>query len=85
MPPSDEMRFRVTRSKDDRGYAIDTCEIGISSHNIGRTESLMEAMAHEMVHVHVHARGHTRSEHGAEFWRCARLVCRHHGFDPKLF
>ena len=42
-------------------------------------------MAHEMVHIYNVSKGHTRSEHGAEFQRCARLVCKHHGFDQKMF
>ncbi len=85
MPAGEDVRFRVTRSRDSRGYASGALEIGISSHNIGRTDSLLAVMAHEMVHVRVHATGHRRAEHGREFLRCARLVCRHHGFDCKLF
>lgn len=86
LPSGEEIKFIVTRSIDSRGHAKDDVEIGVSSRNIGRTESLFMVMAHEMVHVHVYLRGlHGRSEHPAEFWRCARLVCKHHGFDIKMF
>lgn len=86
LPPGETVRFKVTRSIDSRGHAYGVHEIGVSSRNIGRTESLLMVMAHEMVHVHVHACGkHGKAEHPAEFWRCARLVCKHHGFDIKMF
>lgn len=86
LPPGETIKFKVTRSIGSRGYARNANEIGVSSRNIGRTEALFMVMAHEMIHVYVFKRGlHGRSEHGAEFLRCARLVCKHHGFDVKMF
>lgn len=86
MPPGETVKFKVTRSIDSRGHARSTTEIGVSSRNIGRTDALFMVMAHEMVHIYLHLRGlHGRAEHPAEFWRCARLVCKHHGFDIKMF
>ncbi len=85
MPAGKDMYFRVTRSVNTLGTAQGMTEIGISSVNIGRTYSLMTTMAHEMVHIYNASKGHTRSEHAAEFKRCARLVCKHHGFDQKMF
>ena len=85
MPTGDDLRFRVTRSINTRGAAVGMEEINISSLNIGRTDSLVMTMAHEMIHIYNVSKGYTRSEHGAEFKRCARLVCKHHGFDLKMF
>ncbi len=85
MPASDEIRFQVTRSVNTRGSAQGMVAISISSFNIGRIDSLVMTMAHEMVHIYNVSKGYWRSEHGEEFTRCARLVCKHHGFDPKMF
>lgn len=85
MPPSDEITFSITRSIDTRGFATGIDKIGISERNVGRFETLLPTMAHEMVHVYNHVKGHNRSAHGAEFQRCAALVCKYHGFDPKMF
>lgn len=88
LPPADEVEFHVTRHLDRTG----DCEtagghepvIRISAALIGWTGSLMTTMAHEMVHVHLDRNG-VRAHHGADFRRCAAQVCRHHGFDPKMF
>lgn len=86
LPPGETLKFKITRSIDSRGYAIGVTEIGVSSRNIGRTEALFMVMAHEMVHTHLNMLGrHGRAEHPKEYWRCARLVCKHHGFDVKMF
>jgi len=85
MPSSVAIRFRITRSVGARGAARGDHTIEISSRNVGRLDNLIMTMAHEMVHVHNHTTGHTRSAHGAEFRRCADLVCKHHGFDPQMF
>ena len=89
LPPSESVEFHVTRHLDRTG----DCETGpagndpvirISAALIGWTASLMATMAHEMVHIHLDRKG-VRAHHGADFRRCAAQVCRHHGFDPKLF
>jgi hypothetical protein len=88
LPPADEVEFIVGREPRCRGmHANDgTHRIMISDRNIGHTINLVATMAHEMIHVHQSERWlSTRTEHNADFHRRARLVCRHHGFDPKLF
>ncbi len=85
MPASSTIAFSITRSINTRGSATGTDKIDISERNIGRFDTLLPTMAHEMVHVYNHSKGHKRSAHGAEFHRCAALVCKHHGFDPKMF
>jgi len=43
-------------------------------------------MAHEMVHLYIWRKGSKdRAEHGAEFKKLARLVCKHHGFEEATF
>lgn len=92
LPPSEVVTFKIGRMADIRGlhvYEFDTDKhsITISEVCVGRTSSLMEAMAHEMVHVHQQAAKTPgrRSEHGAEFRKFAARVCKYHGFDLKLF
>jgi hypothetical protein len=88
LPPADEVEFHVTRHKDRTG----DCEtsagheplIRVSATLVGWTASLLATMAHEMIHVHLD-RKKVRAAHGWEFRRAAAQVCRHHGFDPKLF
>lgn len=87
LPESDEVRFKVFRHKrkcGDHGFINDKHEIRISAANIGHTASLILTMAHEMVHVRCSDMG-DKSDHGEMFLRYARQVCKHHGFDPKLF
>lgn len=88
LPAADEVEFHVTRHKDRTG----DCEtaggqepiIRISAALVGWTSSLMATMAHELVHLYLDRKG-VRAHHGREFQRCARLVCKRHGFDPRLF
>lgn len=87
LPHADEVEFHVIHK---RGMFAD-CEtagekhtIRISTVKVGRTQTLIETMAHEMVHVRLDRQG-VKAHHGADFQRCAAQVCRHHGFDPKTF
>jgi hypothetical protein len=91
LPPSEDVKFRVVRSPDVRGWYMlghdNSHTIAISSRCIGRTNSLVETLAHEMIHLHM---GHTgmangRAEHPRSFWILADKVCAVHGFDPRLF
>lgn len=89
MPDSDDVRFRVTRHKDRFGHY---CRVGgkheivVSTHLVGRTDGLMQTMAHEMVHLHqAEACMETPAQHNAAFRRLASAVCRFHGFDEKVF
>ncbi len=85
MPPSSEIAFIITQSINTRGAAYGVGKIDISGRNVGRLDNLMSTMSHEMVHIYNHSKGHIRAAHGAEFQRCAKLVCKHHGFDLKMF
>lgn len=87
LPSAEEVEFHITRSKDERGHFRDWkshYEIGVSMHNIGTTDALIRAVAHEMCHARQSMLG-DKTIHGAVFLRLAASVCRHHGFDPKLF
>ncbi len=88
LPPGEEVTFKVGLRDDERGYYqwAGSHAIGISAGCIGRTESLVETMAHEMIHLYQYHRGtDTSANHNAEFRRLVELVCRRHGFDPLLF
>lgn len=89
MPDSEDVRFRVTRHKDRYGHYIRVGgkhEIVISASHVGRTEKLIEVMAHEMVHLHqAEACMETPSQHNMAFRRLAAAVCKAHGFDEKVF
>ena len=88
LPANDKVRFRVTRHLDTHGQANGHDdpgpEIDISTAVVGHTYTLMKALAHEMIHIHLDRSG-VRAAHGAAFKRCAALVCKRHGFDPKEF
>ncbi len=87
LPAGDAIEFQVIASPGLRGRCVDNGDhqtIAISLRTIGHTHSLMMAMAHEMIHVRDNLAG-IRAHHGASFRRSAAVVCRYHGFDPKLF
>ncbi len=93
LPPGREVEFRVVAKHDERGWHWRSpsadCHhvVGVSKTCIAHSDSLVMVMAHEMVHVRQSARGTETSNtiHNAEFRRLAKIVCRHHGFDPLLF
>jgi hypothetical protein len=91
LPDSEDVKFRVIKSPDVRGWYLlgqdGSHTIAISSRCIGRTQSLIETVAHEMVHLH---QGDVKmdtpnAQHNRAFWKLADIVCEAHGFDPKLF
>jgi predicted SprT family Zn-dependent metalloprotease len=85
LPHADVIEFHVIRHQSTAGRCHkNPLRIDISHELIKRTHSLMETMAHEMIHLYLDRLG-VRSEHGADFKRCAALVCKHHGFDVALF
>lgn len=90
LPEGEDVKFVVTKSKTDAGWhKIDNGKdiIAASCGCIGRTESLIELMAHEMVHMHQRdVKTETPSvTHNRSFAMLAHRVCKIHGFDPKLF
>lgn len=92
LPDSDDVKFRVVRSKWVFGrYVWDgTHAIEMSSSSIGQTDTLMRFMAHEIIHVHLRLTGmESKSKdpnvHNAAFRKLAARVCATHGWDLKAF
>lgn len=92
MPESDDVRFRVSRSRSRFGfYRWDGKRhtITVSINSVAYSSTLLETMSHEMVHLHLEElgmddRGGTNTHSGA-FRRLADDICKLHGFDPKAF
>ena len=92
MPTGSAVKFQVLRTKDRHGDHYGFVGqpghvIRISAGRIGRTHSLMEVMAHEMIHARQQERKTytANTQHNAEFHKLAAVVCKVHGFEPKLF
>jgi len=89
LPQAQNIRFRVYRSKAERGQLEREGErliIGVSEHSNGHLYSLLETLAHEMVHLRMILLGmRSWNAHGVHFERLARQVCAAHGFDLKAF
>jgi len=88
LPHGKDVEFRVSKGRDRMGahFYSDHHIITISSARVCHTTTLIVTMAHEMVHLAQAEDGtETKAEHNAAFRRLAKLVCRHHGFDPQEF
>jgi hypothetical protein len=92
LPEADEIEFVVTQVlKPQAAYEkyrhVNEHRISVSNARIGTSANLIDVMAHEMIHLYQEIKKTTtgNTEHNAEFDRLAKLVCRHHGFDPKNF
>jgi len=91
LPDSDDILFKITRSKVLCGYHDDgkpdsrKLIIAVSSHFNKTTMALMMTMAHEMAHVHQFKHFKHESEHGPGWKKLADQICRAHGFDRGLF
>jgi hypothetical protein len=88
LPPGEDVDFKVSKDHSAIGtYQIrDDHTITISGARVCHTATLIVTMAHEMVHLaQVEDGSATRTMHNAAFRRMAKLVCKHHGFDPKEF
>lgn len=92
LPPSEDVGFKVVRSRARFGYyRWDGTRhvIAISANAVAYSGTLMATMSHEMIHLHLEEldmdrRGDTNTHNGA-FRQLAEEVCRFHGFDPKAF
>lgn len=90
MPPSDEVIFKVFKSKDYFMGEYSMTESGdhvirVSQDFVGHTATLLALMAHEMIHLY-QAEKETESseiEHNDEFYRLRDQVADIHGFDSK--
>jgi hypothetical protein len=91
LPDADDVEFHVIAARDRRGHYCrgDTARhrIAVSAANVGHSETLLRTIAHEMIHLYQSERRSEtpKAEHNGEFGRLARLVCVHHGFDPRAF
>lgn len=90
LPPSEDVDFKVTRSKRVWGYydllVNNGHRIGISAQMHGQLPLLLATMAHEMIHMHMKRCGMKGAfGHGKEFQAHAAEVCAVHGFDPRAF
>lgn len=89
LPSSDEVIFKVARSKSLRGWykQDDKHRIFISSSCVQRTDALTMTMAHEMCHLIESHSGFCRNdvEHSKAFLKLAYRVCKYHGWDEALF
>lgn len=92
LPKGEDVTFNVTKTRGTLGsytryIRTDRHIINISGARISHPELLINVMAHEMVHLVLGVRKTEtpNTEHSAEFRRLARIVCKHHGFDPLDF
>lgn len=94
LPHADELEFRVTRHKsvygsfhfDDKGKGWP--KILVSTVVTRTLSKLDEVMAHEMCHLREIQLSLSRASvanHGKQFLRLARDICRYHEFDLKTF
>lgn len=88
LPESEEVTFRVTRSKDTCGHYWFTApnghQIDISLRLNRTTAGMLSTMAHEMVHL-FQANSCMRLSHDDAFHKLADQVCKLHGFDRGVF
>src|ERR1700674_4384641 len=88
LPHADEIEFHV-RYLTHRGDCVDLGEVNLIRLSDKRHHTLPEVlitMAHEMCHVRQNIeRPNDDAHHGAYFKKCAKQVCRHHGWDYKTF
>lgn len=87
MPPSDDIKFRLMKSK--KIFARYFTEGGVhridfSSGLVGSHAVIISTMSHEMIHLHLAEIG-ACDEHGPAFQALADKVCKIHGFDRLTF
>ena len=91
LPPSDEVEFRVSRTRKCSGLyeylgMAGAHRIHVSCLNHSQLSSLLVTMAHEMVHLAQQLRyPKAPAGHGKLFNRMADQVCRYHGIDRATF
>lgn len=89
MPPSEDLRFVVIKTKDRTAHyshSKGVHEIAISTAYVGRHEMLLSSMAHEMLHLHMmQTCWNRRNPHDAAFQKFADQICKIHDFDRLTF
>lgn len=91
MPPSDDITFKVSRSRKwfARYRWVGKHTIEVSANSVGHSGTLLPKIAHEMIHLHLEElrmddRG-TPDTHSGAFRVLAAEVCGFHGWDLKAF
>jgi hypothetical protein len=87
MPPSDDVRLRVTKSSKYFGqyYTVASSHrIDISSKLVRTHIVLLATLAHEAIHLHLNEVGGC-DDHGPNFMSFADEVCLLQGFDRLTF
>ena len=94
LPHPDDVEFFITahrdraahyRGLDEAGKGRHTHpEIAVSINGVKHYWHMVEALAHELVHFHLDRIGKC-DDHGPNFKRCARKVCRYFGFAERDF
>jgi hypothetical protein len=87
LPPSDEIKFRITKSKKKFAqYWIEggIHHIDVSAKLVGSHIVILSTIAHELIHLHLEEVD-ACDEHGPNFQVLADVVCQVHGFDRLTF
>lgn len=89
LPHPDDVEFIVSLHRDryahHRAYLDGVQhEISVSAHLVKSLHMLNETMAHEMLHIWQDQHG-LPNDHGPDFQRMAKLVCRRVSFDIATF
>lgn len=87
MPPSEDIKFRVIKSKkifaryfmEGGAHHIDVSNKMVGSHMV-----LLSTLAHEAAHLHLNEVGGC-DLHGPNFQKLADKICASHGFDRLTF
>lgn len=93
MPPSEEVVFKVAKTRHRQGwYQWDGKQhtITASAGRVSYSYTLVVLLAHEMIHLHLEdsnmeSKATSNDVHNAAFRVLADKVCKVHGFDPKAF
>jgi hypothetical protein len=92
LPPSEDVGFKVTRSR--RWFARyrwtgNKHTIEVSANSVGHVGTLLTKMGHEIIHLHLEELGMdsrgTPDTHSGAFRQLAEEACKVHGWDPKAF
>lgn len=92
LPPSDDVSFKVSRSRQwfaRYRWVGNRHQIEVSANSVAYSDTLMAKMSHEMIHLHLEEMGMDNrggpDTHNGAFRSLAEEVCKAHGFDPKAF
>lgn len=92
MPPSEDIGFKVSRSR--KWFARyrwngSRHTIEVSANSVAYSDTLLAKMSHELIHMHLEELGMEGrggpDTHSGAYRKLAEDVCKHHGFDPKAF